>query len=173
MFYIGAHKTKNKNDGYMGSGKNIRNAIEQDGLEHFQKEILYECSSTREMYKKERELVIVNPNISYNLKKGGDGGFDYIHRKLRFKGANAFRKKLKNDKKFRKTYSEKMQKIMLKKYSDGMINPFLGKKHTIKTKQTIGAITTKSQKGKRNSQFGTKWIYNKDRKSTRLNSSHT
>jgi hypothetical protein len=77
-FYIGCHKTKDKNDGYMGSGKLIKKAIEKYGVENFNKEILAECSTAEEMFAKERELVVLC-ETSYNLKHGGDGGFDFIN----------------------------------------------------------------------------------------------
>ena len=79
-FYIGCHKTKDKNDGYMGSGKLIKKAIEKYGVENFRKEILAECSTVEEMFEKEKELVVLNEK-SYNLKYGGDGGFDFINDK--------------------------------------------------------------------------------------------
>ena len=77
-FYIGKHKTKNLDDGYMGSGKLIRSAIEKYGLENFEKEILFVFETELEMNEAEKSLVVLNEN-SYNLCPGGQGGFGYIH----------------------------------------------------------------------------------------------
>jgi hypothetical protein len=49
------------------------------GIENFEKKILFEATSSEEMYEKERELVSINSG-SYNLKTGGLGGWDYVHR---------------------------------------------------------------------------------------------
>ena len=40
--YVGSHKTKDKDDGYMGSGKYLLRAIKKHGIEKFTKEILFE-----------------------------------------------------------------------------------------------------------------------------------
>ena len=61
-----------------GTGVMIKRAIEKYGLENFKKEILCECSSSSEMYMKEKELVVLSEE-TYNLKEGGEGGFDYIN----------------------------------------------------------------------------------------------
>ena len=55
-FYIGAHKTKNKDDGYMGSSEILKDAIKKYGKQNFTKEILYEAHSLEEMYLKEKDM---------------------------------------------------------------------------------------------------------------------
>ncbi len=80
--YIGCHKTKNLDDGYMGSGKYIKRSISIHGVENFFKEILYIFDNSEEMLLKEKELVnreYLNNNLTYNIKLGGNGGFDYIN----------------------------------------------------------------------------------------------
>jgi hypothetical protein len=76
--YIGAHQTDNLDDGYMGSGIYLGRAIEKYGIDKFVKEIICTVESPDEMYRKEKELVVLSPT-SYNLKNGGDGGFDFIN----------------------------------------------------------------------------------------------
>ena len=86
-FYIGKHKTKNLNDGYMGSGKLLKQAIDKYGKDNFIKEILFVFDNEDDMNKKEKELVILSEE-SYNLCEGGNGGFDYTNRSdiTKFKG---------------------------------------------------------------------------------------
>lgn len=76
-FYIGKHQTKNLNDSYMGSGRAIRSAIKQYGIESFKKEILFVFDNEAEMNAKEKELInedLVKDTSSYNLGIGGEGG---------------------------------------------------------------------------------------------------
>ena len=80
--YIGKHQTKNLNDNYMGSGKNLRYAIEKYGIEKFEKEILFQFDNEDEMNAKEAELVTEDFCLredTYNLCPGGRGGWGYIN----------------------------------------------------------------------------------------------
>lgn len=76
-YYIGAHKTKNIDDNYMGSGVALTKAIKKYGKENFEKEVLYIFDNPEDMFRKEEELVELCDN-SYNLRRGGKGGFDHI-----------------------------------------------------------------------------------------------
>lgn len=80
--YIGKHVTKDLNDGYMGSGKWLRRAIEKYGLESFSKDILFVFDNEDEMNLKEAEIVtekFCNLKSNYNLCPGGHGGFGYLN----------------------------------------------------------------------------------------------
>lgn len=80
--YIGQHQTYDLNDGYLGSGILLKRAIEKYGAENFKREILFECSSVEEMNAKEAELVneeFLKRDDVYNLKEGGEGGWDFIN----------------------------------------------------------------------------------------------
>lgn len=81
--YVGVHKTKSLDDGYMGSGKVIINAIKKYGLENFIKTILETFDNPEAMFAREKEIVneeFLKRSDVYNLRRGGTGGFDYINR---------------------------------------------------------------------------------------------
>ena len=80
--YIGYHATKNPEDDYLGSGKYLKKAIKKYGRENFKKNVLYIFETRDEALGKEREIVnedFVSNENTYNLKVGGEGGFDYIN----------------------------------------------------------------------------------------------
>lgn len=95
--YIGVHKTSILEDNYMGSGLNIKKAIQKYGIENFIKEYLFIFDNEKDMY--EMELFIVNnkfivDNKNYNLKEGGNGGWSQINKNY------PIEKRIKNGKKF-------------------------------------------------------------------------
>lgn len=74
MIYIGIHVTNNINDNYMGSGRRIKAAIKEHGLENFEKIILYKFDTVKEMIAKEEELVdraFIAREDTYNVIVGG------------------------------------------------------------------------------------------------------
>jgi hypothetical protein len=72
--YIGQHITNNFDDGYLGSGKNLKHDIKKYGKENFTKEILFIFDNFDDMDNKEKELVtkeFVLREDTYNLIQGG------------------------------------------------------------------------------------------------------
>lgn len=159
--YVGVHKTSNLDDGYMGSGIAIRQAISKYGKENFKKTILFMFDNENDMFQKECEIVteefIMRDDV-YNLRRGGHGGFSNI---------NSQRKNINYD--FSSYNGTDLHKVSAKKgYMAGIADPnvrhsftgteFLGKHHTEDAKRSIGAKNSIHQTGEKNSQFGTMWI---------------
>jgi len=131
------HSTSNMDDGYIGSGKKLCFSIKKYGKENFKCEIL-EILPDRESLKK-REIELVNEDLlkdktCLNLRLGGEGGGGFFSKEHRY---NFLAK--------RNVWSGKI---------------WQGRKHKEETKKKIGEINSKKQKGKNNSQFGTRWITN-------------
>lgn len=171
--YIGAHKTKNLDDGYMGSGTYLKRAIKKHGLENFYKQILFVFDNPKDMYAKEMELVdedFLSAKNTYNLKIGGFGGFDYINKNdkcfggpagrliLSKKGNNALQLRRQRDPIFAEIQNERLREIG--KIGAKNSPKFKGKSHTDEVKRSIGSKNAIHQKGSKNSQYGTMWITN-------------
>ena len=158
------HQTSNLNDGYMGSGKLIKRAIEKHGIENFTKEILHIFDNEQDMKNKEKELVVIN-EMSYNLCEGGKGGFGYLNRNRFNISENqkiSARKTIKKASSFisKKSLIKNIKiasNIRMKKYPNGT---FYGKKHNESSKIKIGQKNSIKQNGNNNSQYGTCWITN-------------
>lgn len=85
MIYIGVHKTQNKDDSYMGSGRKIKLAIKEFGIKNFKKTILKECKSQKELFLEESLIVnkkFVKRKDTYNSMIGGKGGWDHMKGKV-------------------------------------------------------------------------------------------
>lgn len=119
-FYIGAHKTKNLNDGYMGSGSVLKKAQKKYGIENFSKLILKFHKSQEDMFEHERILVdedMVERADVYNIMLGGKGGFDYVNatntqefiEARNRKASRIFQEKLKDPEFYEYWYSRMME----------------------------------------------------------------
>lgn len=75
-FYIGKHTTNNLNDGYLGSGKFLKLAIQKYGKHNFVRETLCILSDEEHAYELEELLIdddLVLDRNCYNMKVGGKG----------------------------------------------------------------------------------------------------
>lgn len=185
--YIGCHKTTDPDDDYMGSGKYLRRAIDKYGVENFTKDVLYTFDDPDEMFLMESILVnedFVGRSDTYNLKLGGEGGFDHLNdgseahlervrKGRRVANENGALEKatesirvLNKDPEWSKQRVEKARKTVMERYGDDSPSKtsFLGKTHTEESKAKIGEANSKHQKGEKNSQYGTCWIYHPESK---------
>lgn len=163
--YIGSHKTKNLDDGYMGSGKYLRRAIEKNGVENFSKEILFVFDNPEDMYAKEAELVneeFLAEENTYNLKLGGCGGFDHLNNINYDNPTHTIEHMLyMSSRTDRAKNSEAISEGLLKYYETHpgrKTSGFTGKKHSQETKSKISLSISKRPK-EQNSQYGTRWIH--------------
>lgn len=169
--YVGSHKTKNKDDNYMGSGKYLNRAINKHGIENFTKEILFVFDNAKEMYDKEAEIVDDNflaEKNTYNLKRGGFGGFDYINGTgLQYRRAftpedvkkSVAINSLKTPEEWsiiQKARTAKYTKDQLRLWNKNARQRALHDDVKAKRKESLAKIN--HQQGSSNSQFGTCWI---------------
>lgn len=173
--YVGVHKTKDMNDGYMGSGKVIIRAIEKHGIDNFTKVILEAFENEEAMYAREK-FVVNNEFLSrenvYNIRRGGFGGFDYINNFPEIKhnatiecsrkgGKTAwllhrdkFLKNLSNTNKSRWLADKKRMLEISKLGLLAAMSPEANEQRKLTMKNNNHQI------GNKNSQFGTLWITN-------------
>jgi hypothetical protein len=176
--YVGAHKTNDKGDGYFGSGLLIERSVSKHGKENFFKEILFELSTEEEMWQRERDIVdetFISRDDTYNIKLGGYGGFDYINKtgKNIYKNHSEIARKnsvknfVSSDETKRRLilegkwgeYKKKLSNSIKESYKKRGKSHWLGRLHREESKFKIGEKSKIHQSGKRNSQYGTKIIY--------------
>lgn len=74
--YVGMHSTDNLNDGYLGSGWILKQAIKKYSKESFKREVLLVLPSRKEAREVEALLVdteFISRQNTYNLQEGGMG----------------------------------------------------------------------------------------------------
>lgn len=178
-FYIGVHKTDDPYDDYLGSGKVLKAAIEKYGRENFKKEILFVFETSEEAFLKEGEIVnevMIQNTLCYNIKLGGEGGWDYqndgseAHRERASKaGLNSSSTRSKE---LKTTIGKKAMKTRMINDASGMqeIRKSGGNKSL---ENKVGRYSAESiekrklkfkenghQSGDKNSSYGTIWITN-------------
>ena len=170
-FYVGCHKTKNVNDGYMGSGKYLKNAQNKHGIDNFEKDILAVFDNSEAMF--EMESMIVNEDFikdeaTYNIKKGGEGGFDYINENgiHKYDGDPNFgqkhKERMETDVRYRDDYIERLKE----RHRKGLVkyDTFTGMKHSDEAKKKMSKARKGKYVGQNNPSFGTMWVYSSTEK---------
>ena len=174
--YVGVHKTKSMDDGYMGSGKVILSAIKKHGVENFTKVILETFDNSEDMFRREKEVVtdeFLARADTYNLRRGGFGGFDYINNNMLdelHEARSILYKKLGaqvGPDSVRKMHQTRGENGSYKNYNNPFKNPILqaemhrrnkSPEAIEKRKETFKKIG--HQQGEKNSNFGKYWITN-------------
>lgn len=184
--YIGQHKTNDLNDGYLGSGKLLKENINKYGKENFDHIILEIVDNRKDADILEVEYIsLYEPEL--NLTDGGDGGWEYVNKKkpyLKSKKWEEARKKnwekaiqrsnwlKRNDKEWMRKLTENVAKTQKKNGTYGKAFRDLCKKFNGTQKQREIARKTALKyhtfQGKNNPSYGKKWVYN-DNESIRVN----
>jgi hypothetical protein len=186
-FYYGVHKTNNLEDNYLGSGNRILYAIKKYGKENFKKEILMFFETYEEALNHESKVVtekLITDTSCYNLALGGKSDTRFLRQGPSLK--NKTTGEIINPKsinEFNELFNTGLytglakNKILVKdknenifmidkndlRYKNGeLVSIHKGVKKTKEHKKKIGLANSISQRGERNSQYGTKWfwIYN-------------
>jgi len=166
------YKTRNKINGkiyigqdsydnplYLGSGVLLNRAILKYGIENFEKEILEKCDTQEKLNEREifwiKTLNSQNPQIGYNISRGGSGGDTISNNPKREEICKNLSKRniefYKN-----KSNHPSFGKIQSLESNQKRRNAILGTKRSKETKEK----QSKSSSGKNNSAYGKIWIHN-------------
>ena len=173
--YVGLHVTKNLDDDYLGSGKQIQAAVKKYGRENFKREYIKICETPEEMYNLEAEIVnedfVKNPT-TYNMKTGGTGSWFHVNSNTeQYREARSKLRKQRNDAGDNPFFDPEWQKK-----NNSMNNPEIVKDlgRRANTPEAIAkkkATWQKNGRGKaeKNSQFGTCWITHSELGNKKIN----
>jgi hypothetical protein len=107
------------------------------------------------------------------------GGWDYINNNnlapgIKYINENGLnnlvnqylinKKRLEESIEYYEFFCNKISEGLKRYYKNGGLNKFKNSKHTEESKKRIGEANSKNQKGNKNSQYGTCWVYNKELK---------
>lgn len=167
-FYIGKHQTKNPNDSYLGSGLELQRAILKYGKANFRKDVLHIFQTEDQMNNKEIELVteeLCNDPLSYNIRLGGEGGWNYVHRnslanpKKGNEHRNVRMKELLADPEYYSKFCNKKRMDRLAYLARGNESTFKGRTHSNDTKEKLRNLNSSRNKERSQKRVGTK-VYN-------------
>lgn len=173
--YIGQKKFDKYWNGYLGSGRHLKNAIKKYGEENFVRDIVFIAYSKENLDKLEIEFInnygAINNENFYNIAKGGEGGNTYagkskeelkrigkkisIANKGKLSGKNhplyGTHRAGEENGMYGKHHSKctrlKMSMDRKGKYA-GMNNNFYGKQHTIETRKLLSKLTSRENNPK-------------------------
>lgn len=179
--YIGKHITSNLDDGYYGSGKLIIKAIKKYGKQNFKKEILFLCQNQQQLNQKQKELVnqqFIKQNTNYNLTLGGTGSWHHINQNM--SAEQRKKRQINGGNKTKELYQQGILKpyifseeekeqisLKLKQHWQYYGHNWIGKQHKEETKLKISISLQGKQKGQKNSQYNTCWIFNEQIKESK------
>ena len=177
--YIGVHQTNDIDDGYMGSGTLLRQAIKKHGIGSFTKKILRFFDTADEMFQAEREIVteeFTTRKDTYNINVGGDGGWFAANRNHNNRGnwrRIGFMRLLDEGINAHERWYHGLSDEEKKEYNDKISNGlkekikirghwWQGKKHSKKKKKKMHETHERLhyQAGSKNSQYGKHWWNN-------------
>lgn len=162
--YVGVHSTETLNDGYMGSGKQIKAAIEKYGIANFRRDILATFDTPEMMWDSEAKLVneeFVARRDTYNMKTGGIGSWSHISKENNRVNSS------KGGKTRGQQASNWFKDPQWQAVGNAMKNPEFVKEQ-VKRANSPEAMAKKKEtwkrigrgKAEKNSQYGSKWITN-------------
>lgn len=176
-YYIGMHITTNIDDGYFGSGRRIKAEIKKYGRGNFERVVLEQAQSKKDLASREAELVtekLRSDPLCLNLKNGGEGGgriWSEAHRIAFLAGSVKSGKKAVAGK--IGWYDEARRKAAGRKTGlmTGRVNGPVNQHTTRTPKARAKRIQTMKdkchQQGSSNSQFNSCWV-TKENKSTKI-----
>ena len=85
QYYYGKHTTSDINDGYMGSGIELKKYYELSGFTHIEKTIELFAVDDKDLNNKEYNTIgdkWQTDSMCLNVMPGGNGGFEYINKKV-------------------------------------------------------------------------------------------
>jgi len=144
--YVGAHSTNNLDDGYLGSGQNLKRAIKKYGKENFERIILHYCYNKEQTYEVEAQIIDISFVIrkdTYNLCVGGNGGAKIFTEETKkkmsesAKGKSRSEEYLKNMSISQKGNTNCKGRILSNETKKKISNSHKGRKHSEETKKKM------------------------------------